>query len=106
MTPRERVLAALAHEQPDRVPRDFWAEEPTWRRLLAHGGHADRDRVLDELGIDVRHLSLPAPPEQRVAGDLVQNFWGERYLYRETPWGPMREDVRGALADATRFDQL
>jgi len=38
MTPRERVLAALSHEQPDRVPRDFWAEPPTWNGLLAHTG--------------------------------------------------------------------
>ena len=32
MTPRERVLTALDHRKPDRTPRDFWAEEPTWQR--------------------------------------------------------------------------
>jgi hypothetical protein len=26
MTSRERVLTTLWHQQPDRVPRDFWAE--------------------------------------------------------------------------------
>ena len=30
MTSRARVLATLRHEVPDRVPRDFWAEEPAW----------------------------------------------------------------------------
>ncbi len=36
MNSRERVLAALRHEQPDRTPRDFWAEPPTMSRLFAH----------------------------------------------------------------------
>lgn len=106
MTPRERVLTALSHRQPDRTPRDFWAEEPTWKRLCAHLGHDDRDRVLDDLGVDVRHLDLPTPAEQPREGGLYQNFWGERYVYRPTPWGPMREDSRGALADARSFSEL
>lgn len=106
MTPRQRVLTALNHASPDRVPCDFWAEEPTWNRLLAHVGHNDRLRLLDELDVDVRHLDLPAPPERAVGGGLFQNFWGERYVYRQTPWGPMREDARGALADAKSFDDL
>ena len=56
MTSRERVLTALRHEQPDRTPRDFWAEPPAWKRLFAHLGHDDKDRLLDSLGVDVRHL--------------------------------------------------
>ncbi len=103
---RERVLAALAHQQPDRTPRDFWAEAPTMERLFAHVGHRDKDRLLDGLGIDVRHLEAPAPPERQVGGGVVQNFWGERYVYKPTPWGPMREDVSGALADATSLAQI
>lgn len=106
MTPRERVLAALAHDPPDRLPCDFWAEEPTWRRLFAHVGYADKQRLLDELEVDVRHLDVPELPEREVGGGVYQNFWGERYIYQETPWGPMREDVRGALADATSFGAL
>ncbi len=106
MTPRERVRAALEHRQPDRVPRDFWAEEPTWRRLLAHLGHDDRDRLLAQLGIDVRHLRVPALPEHVLEEGLFQNFWGERYIYKETGWGPMREDVKGALAEATSWADL
>jgi uroporphyrinogen decarboxylase len=106
VTPRERVLTALSHRQPDRTPCDFWAEEPTWRRLLTHLGHDDRNRVLDELAVDVRRLDLPAPAERALGGGLFQNFWGERYVYRETPWGKMREDVRGALAGAERLAEL
>jgi uroporphyrinogen decarboxylase len=106
MTPRERVLSALHHERPDRTPRDFWAEEPTWNRLLASVGHENRQRLLDDLGIDIRHLKMATPPEQDVGGGVRQNFWGERYVYQATPWGPMREDLRGALANARRFSDL
>jgi uroporphyrinogen decarboxylase len=106
MTSRQRVLTALDHRTPDRTPRDFWAEEPTWNRLLAHVGHGDRGKLLDDLGIDVRHLELDGPPEQHVGRGVYQNFWGERYVYRPTPWGPMREDTRGALADARTMADL
>ena len=74
MTPRERVLTALQHERPDRTPCDFWAEPPTWNRLMAHVGHQDRDRMLDELGVDVRHLEASSPRERVVSADVFQNF--------------------------------
>lgn len=106
MKPRERVLAAVRHEQPDRTPCDFWAEPPTWKRLLAHFGYTDKDRVLNELAVDVRHLDAPAPPEQALGGGRWQNYWGERFVYRETPWGPMREDEKGALAEAQSLAEL
>jgi uroporphyrinogen decarboxylase len=106
MTSRDRVLMALRHEQPDRVPRDFWAEEPAWNRLLAHVGHTDRERLLRQLGIDVRHLDAQGPPERPLGDGVFQNFWGERYVYQTTPWGPMREDVPGALAHAESLADL
>jgi uroporphyrinogen decarboxylase len=106
MTPRERVLAAIAQEAPDRTPRDFWAEEPSWNRLLTHLGVRERERALRILGIDVRHLDAPGPPERELDGGVRQNFWGERYIHRQTPWGPMREDARGALADAHSSAEL
>lgn len=106
MTARERVLAALAHESPDRTPRDFWAEEPAWNRLLAHLGCADREQLLRRLGIDVRHLNAGEPPERQVGSGVCQNFWGERYVYQPTPWGPMREDLPGALSAASTLAEL
>ncbi len=106
MTSRERVLAAIAHRQPDQLPCDFWAEEPTWRRLLEHVGHGDRDRLLDDLEVDVRHLKATTPAERELGDGIFQNMWGERYIYQPTPWGPMREDVRGALSDANSLDDL
>jgi len=34
ITPRERVLTALRHEQPDRVPVDFLTIPEIWQRLF------------------------------------------------------------------------
>jgi uroporphyrinogen decarboxylase len=106
MNPRERVAAALEHRAPDRTPRDFWAEEPAWKRLLASLGHDDRERALADLGVDVRYLEVSGPAERSIGGGVFQNFWGERYVYRPTAWGPMREDCRGALADAQGMADL
>lgn len=106
MTSRERVLTALDHQQPDRTPRDFWAEPPTMKRLFDHVGHTVRERLLVDLDIDVRHLDAPTPPEREVEAGLWQNFWGERYIKQATEWGPMREDAKGALADVEKFSDL
>jgi uroporphyrinogen decarboxylase len=97
---------ALGHEQPDRTPRDFWAEPPAWKRLFAHVGYDDKDRLLDSLGVDMRHLEAAAPPERAMGGGLFQNFWGERFIYQPTPWGPLREDAKGALDGANSFAEL
>lgn len=106
MTSRERVLAALAQERPDRIPRDFWAEDPAWNRLLAFTGQADRESVLRSLGIDLRHVDAIGPPDRVLEGGVVENFWGERYVYQETGWGPMREDLPGALDGARSLSDL
>ena len=34
ITPRERVLTALRHEQPDRIPVDFLATPEIWQHLV------------------------------------------------------------------------
>lgn len=105
-TSRERVLAALRHEQPDRAPCDFWAEPPAWNRLLAHVGHNDKERLLRDLAVDIRHLDAPGPPDISVGNGIFQNLWGERFVYNQTFWGPMREDIKGALAKARSFSEL
>jgi uroporphyrinogen decarboxylase len=69
-------------------------------------GYDDRERLLRQLGIDLRHLDAPGPAERPIGDGVFQNLWGERYLYQPTPWGPMREDVPGALAAAESFCDL
>lgn len=51
MTSKERVLTAIGHRQPDRVPIDIYPREEVWRRLQAHFRGRD---VLGMLGVDFR----------------------------------------------------
>lgn len=106
MTPRERVLTAIRHEKPDRTPCDFWAEPPTWQRIFAHVGHTDREALLARLGVDMRHLEAPGPPDRPLGNGCLENSWGERFIMKATPWGPMREDTKGALAGAKSLAEL
>lgn len=106
MNSRDRVRTALNHQNPDRVPRNFWAETPTWNRLFQYLGHNDKERLLVDLDIDIRSLDVSGPPEKQGEDGVFQNFWGERFFYRSTPWGLMREDIAGALATAKTFDDL
>ncbi|MCL2347357.1 MAG: hypothetical protein FWC50_03750 [Planctomycetaceae bacterium] len=106
MTPRERTLAAIDRKAPDRTPRNFWAEPATWNRLFRYVGHSDREHLLRDLAIDIRKPEVLEPPERDIGNGVFQNYWGERYLYRPTGWGPIREDVAGALADAKNLAGL
>lgn len=85
MTPRQRLLTALAHKQPDRVPRDLGGRVTgitvkAYARLQEHLGLREdihitdlnqqlarpSDEVLRRLGIDTRYV-MPAiaPAEER-----------------------------------------
>lgn len=100
MTGLERLRRALANKPLDRPPADFWAEEVSKERLFRHLGHRDLERFLDEMRVDIREASALTPEETRLDDRVFQNYWGERYVYRETPYGGMREDLPGALAGA------
>jgi uroporphyrinogen decarboxylase len=106
MTSRERVLAALAHQKPDRTPRDFWAEPAALNRLMAHMSCNDEETVLQKLEIDLRHIKANGPADVEISPGVFQNFWGERFVYKSTAWGKMREDMVGALGAATKMDDL
>jgi len=94
---RERVRNAISMEPVDRPACDFWAEKAFIQRLFAYTGHQDLDRFLDGMDVDIRGVESVFPGEKVVGNGVYQNCWGERYRYRETPWGPVREDTQGAL---------
>lgn len=84
LTPRERVLLALAHQETDRVPVDILATAEAWARLEQHLGIYDREALLGHLGIDVRH------PRQPYAGPSLKRFGDGTWL---DPWGVLRRRV-------------
>jgi uroporphyrinogen decarboxylase len=107
MSPRERVLAALEHREPDRVPKDLGTArftgmvKPAYERLCASlgfgrpGALVDRmqqvvemdEEVLRYLGVDARAFSQGAPDRYGDV-DLPDN------RYRDE-WGVVRRRPPG-----------
>ena len=97
MTPRERWLAVLHHEVPDRVPTDYWATSETTRKLKAHL-RVDTDRELwQRLHIDAvhhvgpRYAGPPIPPGVDVWGVSRRDvtYAGGAGTYAETASHPL-----------------
>jgi uroporphyrinogen decarboxylase len=108
MTSRERVRAALRHQQPDRVPMDLGGMNSStmvvegYERLKRHFGVEAEVRIPDRmqriveidepilraLAIDTRRLTL-GTPDAGLAADL-----GPR-AYRDM-WGVVRENPEGS----------
>jgi uroporphyrinogen decarboxylase len=67
MTPRERWLAVMNRETPDRVPMDYWATGEATEKLLAHLG-CDYEEMLTRLHIDTPFVVggryIGPPPEE------------------------------------------
>jgi hypothetical protein len=78
MTSRERVLTALEHREPDRVPVDFWASSETTTSLLRHLGLASKQELLREFGADLRVVEGPSFVGQEMAHEdgAVLDLWG------------------------------
>ncbi len=105
MTKRERVLAAIADKKTDRTCYSFRAENVTCEKLYRRLGFHDYDRLIDYLNPDVLLVDARFPAEKNLGG-FYQNCWGERYVYKQTPFGPVREDIEGALASAKSLDEI
>jgi uroporphyrinogen decarboxylase len=105
MNSRDRVMAAVNHQQTDRVPADLWAEDEVWQRLERDLGVGSQDAVRQRLDVDVRYISPVYPPDV-VANGVKQNMWGERWMMANTPWGMNWEHVEGALAKVTSLAEI
>ena len=61
MTPKQRVLTAIAHREPDRVPVDYKANPGIDARLKQHFGLRpdDWEGLFRALGVDFRRIGAP-----------------------------------------------
>lgn len=102
---RERVINSVKKKTIDRIPCNFRAEPATLSRIYDHIGHKDYDKLLIDLKIDARFIDALTPPEKN-CGKYYQNYWGERYIYKNSEWGKVREDMPGALSKAESLNEL
>lgn len=82
MTSRERVRAAILHQNPDRVPAAFEAVGTVNRKLMEHYGFTEYDQLLEKFEIDVvpvgpRYIGPELPVRKNEKGETVtKSFWG------------------------------
>ena len=70
MTPRERVLASLCHEQPDRVPVDFGGHRSSGIAAIAYR------KLREYLGLEERAIRVYDPVQQLaiIDEDVLDRF--------------------------------
>lgn len=113
VTPRQRVLTALRHQQPDRQPVDFLATPEIWHRLQQHFGIAAQplsdaaffdpawEAILQRFAVDCRVISYDQfcrPPDSALLPGARIDWWNA--LSRSTPNRMWRQ----ALPDGTARD--
>ena len=115
LTPRTRVLTALNHQEPDRVPLALWGSwygvtdklyftalaalgwepVPPFRPELLHSVNYYDDRLLAFLGVDVRHVDPGSIGVTSRVAETGADAFGLRYstsgLYRAASYHPLAE---------------
>ena len=106
MNSRERVLAAIDHKKPDRVPVDFWAETSVKKNLYDHLGLNDEEELLQYVGVDIRCIypDYVGPELKQFPDGSFEDFWGiirtpvqhSTGIHYEVTYSPLAEakDVR------------
>lgn len=81
MIHKERVLKALAHEQPDRVPFFYWDVPEFGVKMMNHLGLENRDQLLDFLDVDFRWVEPNYIGEKLIeeGGRRKNDIWGVGY---------------------------
>ena len=95
MTPRERWLAVLRREKPDRVPMDYWATGEATQKLMRHLGCADANEVFERLHIDRvatvggRYVGPQPPAGEDIFGCRFQGVDYGTGVYSECVYSPL-----------------
>ena len=105
MTPKERVLAAINHQQPDRVPIQTYLTPEIEAQLAGHLGSAD---ILAALGVDFRGIGPRFTGVERPVpeGCASVDEWGTGYIMKEYPGGTYPEPFHQPLAHLASLDDV
>ena len=105
MQPYERVMCAVAHQRPDRIPIDYVATPEFGAALKARLGTEDDEQVLRRLGVDIRRVTgrYVGPAEltgARGVGAVGKDFLGVVWKPVTNEFGTYNEIVSSPLAEA------
>ncbi|MEI6972955.1 MAG: uroporphyrinogen decarboxylase family protein [bacterium] len=103
MTSKERVMTTFSHQEPDRVPLGYAANEGIDRRLHQALGLKEGEWVGAALGMDYRGIWPPYKGKRLhspVEGRRVDELWGSRTRWIEHPTGGYWDFCDFPLRDA------
>jgi uroporphyrinogen decarboxylase len=97
MTPRERWLAVLTRQQPDRVPMDYWATPEATAKLMKHLGCSSEREMLQKLHVDFvvkvspDYVGPPLPEHTDAFGRGYRDVDYGRGVYEECVYHPLAQ---------------
>jgi len=113
MTHRQRVLTALSHQPPDRVPWDYWAASEISQRFRDHLGLPDQESLLRHLDVDLRYVAGPSLVGQELRqypDGSILDLWGVRRRTKTVGQGQYqwtyKHLVQSPLALATSVEDI
>jgi uroporphyrinogen decarboxylase len=106
VTPRERVLLALAHRRTDRAPANYSAHQEVTDRLQARLGVRDYEGLLQALGVDLRRVRFDyyQPETGPDAAGYRRTMWGARH--RQGTFSDRRPNFISPFDADTTVDQV
>ncbi len=102
MTPKERVLTAIAHREPDRVPIQTYLTPEIRDKLMKHFGVEKHAELLEIFGVDFRGVSAQyrGEPFPTPEGSDFTDEWGIGYkMFDHGHGGSYPEPSHLALAE-------
>ena len=104
MTSKERWLAVLSGETPDRLPMDYWGTLEAMVNLMAHLSCSSWPEVLERLyidapvGVEPNYVGPPKKPGQ--------DMYGRRYTRVEYSAGVYAECIYHPLAQYSSVEEI
>ena len=105
MNSKERLRETIRRRPTDRTPTHFRSEPETLEKIYRRVGMRDYYRLLDYLDADIRYVDAIYPADKKYEG-FYQNCWGERHIFKDSEFGPVRELIDGALKDAKSLNEF
>jgi uroporphyrinogen decarboxylase len=108
MTPRERIMAAINRQQPDRVPADYKAEPEVNEMMTRRLGVSSYDGLLERLEVDVRRIDprYIGVPNKDLGDGVFEDYWGIRSKRLAATHGTYDQHLPTAIWNATTVEEL
>jgi len=125
MAPRERWLAVIRRQKPDRIPMDYWGTDEATLKLMKYLGCNSKQEALEKLHIDFvvkiepLRLKSPIPPGTMVSSTdflllpyigptLPKGFdvFGRKFQYIDYGTGVYEECVNHPLAPFQTVEEI